>query len=162
MKHVYFSRCLEGAAYDWYCNILEYAPKVYWDLLPPAFSSHWNPITCNIRTVDVSPNLTPPDIICQQLTAQTTHVPPPADCATNSTLNWATDIDESIGPIPSASDFRPTTPLQLVCAPTEPTITCQTVTQQPKLYPLSQTPYPLLLNPISVTWHVHPVQMVSH
>jgi hypothetical protein len=28
MKHVYFSRFLEGAAYDWYCNVLEYAPKV--------------------------------------------------------------------------------------------------------------------------------------
>ena len=94
MKHVYFSRCLEGAAYDWYCNILEYAPKVYWDLLPPAFSSHWNPITCDIRIVDVSPNLTPPDNICQQLTARSAHVPPPADCATNSTLNWVTDIDE--------------------------------------------------------------------
>jgi hypothetical protein len=29
MKHVYFSRCLEGAAYNWYCNVLEYDPKVY-------------------------------------------------------------------------------------------------------------------------------------
>jgi hypothetical protein len=63
MKHVYFSRCLKGAAYDWYGNVLEYKPKVYWDLLAAAFSSHWNPITCDVHTVEVSLNLTPSDNI---------------------------------------------------------------------------------------------------
>ena len=58
MKHICFSRCLEGAGYDWYCNILEYDPKVYWDLLPAAFISNWIPITCDVHTVEVLLNLT--------------------------------------------------------------------------------------------------------
>jgi hypothetical protein len=99
-KHVYFCQCLEGAADDWYCNILEYEPKVYWDLLQAAFSSHWNPVTCDIRTVEVSLNLAPPGSIPQPLT---TYVPPAADCAANTTLNWATDVDESIDFVPIMS-----------------------------------------------------------
>ena len=43
-----------------------------------------------------------------------------------------------------------------------PLLPRQTVMWQLKPYPLSQPqPYPLLLNPIPVTWHAHPVQMVS-
>src|SRR5882762_3989044 len=122
LKHVYFCRCLMGAASDWYCNVLEYKRKLYWDLLQAAFSARWKPVTFDVHTVEVSPNLTPPDNI-RQLTARSAYVPPPADYATNMTLDWATDIDESIGPVPSASDFRPTTPSQLVCAPSEPTVT---------------------------------------
>jgi len=76
-KHAYFGECLTGPGEDWYCNVLEYKPKVYWDLLQAAFSSYWNPITCDIHTVEVSLNLTPPDNIHQALT---TYVPPPADC----------------------------------------------------------------------------------
>ena len=41
MGHIYFGTCLEGAALDWYCNTLEYELKVSWNLLPAAFSSHW-------------------------------------------------------------------------------------------------------------------------
>ena len=36
-------------------------------------------------------------------------------------FDWATEIDESIGPVPSVSDFRPTTPPQLVHTPPAPT-----------------------------------------
>ena len=53
MGHVYFGTCLEGAALDWYCNTLEYEPKVYWNLLPTAFSSHWDPITHGIHAQDI-------------------------------------------------------------------------------------------------------------
>ena len=59
MGHVYFGTCLEGAALDWYCNILEYEPKVYWYLLPAAFSSHWDPITHEIHAWDVLPSSSP-------------------------------------------------------------------------------------------------------
>jgi hypothetical protein len=122
-KHVYFCQYLKGTASDWYCNVLEYQLKLYWDLLQAAFSARWKPVMFDIRTVEVSLNLTPPDNICQPLTAQSAYIPLPADCAANTTLNWATDIDESISPIPSVSDFHPTTPLQLICVPTEPTVT---------------------------------------
>jgi hypothetical protein len=154
-KHVYFCRCLKGAAKDWYCNVLEYKPKVYWDLLAAAFSSHWNPITCDIRTVEVSPNLTPPDNICQPLTARSAYIPPPSDYATNTTLNWATNIDESIGPVPSASDFRPTTPSQLVCAPSEPTVTPPNDDVATETIPVEPTPAaPILLDNRITTAHV--------
>jgi hypothetical protein len=33
MKHIYFSHCLEGATYEWYCHDLEYKAMVYWDIL---------------------------------------------------------------------------------------------------------------------------------
>ena len=59
MGHVYFGSCLEGEAMDWYYNILDYKSKVYWDLLPAAFSSHWDPITKEICMWDVLPSLTP-------------------------------------------------------------------------------------------------------
>jgi hypothetical protein len=36
-------------------------------------------------------------------------------------IDWVTDNDESIGPIPSASDFHPTKPPQPDCTPPEPT-----------------------------------------
>ena len=45
-----------------------------------------------------------------QLTARSAYGPPPADYTANMTLDWATNIDESIGPVPSASDFHPTKP----------------------------------------------------
>ena len=48
MKHVYFSRCLEGAALEWYCNDLEYRAKVYWDILSAAFDTRWKPTASNI------------------------------------------------------------------------------------------------------------------
>jgi hypothetical protein len=32
-------------------------------------------------------------------------------------FNWGNDNDESIGPVPRVSDFRPTTPPQPVCTP---------------------------------------------
>ena len=59
MGHVYFGTCLEGAALDWYCNTLEYEPKVYWNLLPMAFSSHWDPITHRIHVWDILPSSSP-------------------------------------------------------------------------------------------------------
>jgi hypothetical protein len=43
LKHIYFCQCLKGAADDWYCNVLEYKLKLYWDLLQATFSAHWNP-----------------------------------------------------------------------------------------------------------------------
>src|ERR1700691_4181230 len=64
LKHTYFGECLTGPGKDWYyCNVLEYKPKVYWNLLQAAISSHWNPITCDIHTVEVLLNLTPPNNI---------------------------------------------------------------------------------------------------
>jgi hypothetical protein len=96
MEHVFFSECLEGATLGWYCNVLEYKPKVYWDLLPAAFSSHWNLFTCDVHTVKVLLNLTPLDNICQPLTAC---ILPTVDCTANMTLNWATDVDKSIGSV---------------------------------------------------------------
>ena len=39
MKHVYFSQCLKGAAYEWYCHDVEYKAKLYWDLLSAAFDT---------------------------------------------------------------------------------------------------------------------------
>ena len=59
MGHVFFSSCLEGAALDWYCTILEYKPKIYWNLLPATFSSHWNPITQKIHAQDTLPSSSP-------------------------------------------------------------------------------------------------------
>jgi hypothetical protein len=38
-------------------------------------------------------------------------------------LDWATNDDESIGPVPNASEFRPSTPAQPVCAPPRPAVT---------------------------------------
>ena len=52
-----------------------------------------------------------------QLTARSAYVPPPADYTANVTLDWATDTDESIGPVPSASDFRPTKPQSPLLSP---------------------------------------------
>ena len=54
--------------------------------------------------------------ICQ-LTARSAYVPPPGDYTANMTLDWATNIDESIGPVPSASDFHPTKPLSPLLSP---------------------------------------------
>ena len=67
MKHVYFSRCLEGVALEWYCNDLEYRAKVYWDILSAAFDTRWKPTTSNVHAVEVIhaiealPNSKPPD-----------------------------------------------------------------------------------------------------
>jgi hypothetical protein len=55
MKYVYFSQCLEGAAYEWYCHDLEYKAKLYWDLLSAAFDTRWKP-TSNVHTVDILQN----------------------------------------------------------------------------------------------------------
>jgi hypothetical protein len=38
-------------------------------------------------------------------------------------LDWATEINELIGPVPSVSNFRPATPSQPICAPLKPSIT---------------------------------------
>ena len=43
-------------------------------------------------------------------TAWSAYVPPLANYATNMTLDWATDIDESISPVPGMSNFHPTKP----------------------------------------------------
>jgi len=110
-KHVYFGECLTGPGYDWYCNVLEYKSKVYWDLLQAAFVARWNTVTHDVCTVEVSPNLKPPDNIRQQLTA---YIPPPADCTTNTTLDWAADVNESMGSVPVMSamvDPAPLTPI---------------------------------------------------
>ena len=73
-------------------------------------------------------------------TASTPVKPVPRE---HARVDWATDIDESIGPVPTPSDFRPTKPLspsaspnptprphanlvmpaQPVCAPPKPTVT---------------------------------------
>jgi len=94
----------------------------------------------NICTVEVSLNLTPPDNIRQPLTAQSAYVPLPVDCATNTTLNWVTDIHESISPIPSMSDFHPTTLSQLIFAPTEPTVTPPNGDAATETVPIEPTP----------------------
>jgi hypothetical protein len=75
-KHVYFCQCLKGAASDWYCNVLEYKPKLYWDLLQAAFSAHWKPVTFNVCVVEVLLSLTPPGKICQP---PATSIQPTAD-----------------------------------------------------------------------------------
>ena len=55
---------------------------------------------------------------------------PTANRAANPVLHeharfdWATNIDESIGPVPSPSDFRPDTPPQTVHAPPKPRHPC--------------------------------------
>jgi hypothetical protein len=52
-----------------------------------------------------------------QLTARSAYVPPPEDYTANMILDWATNIDESIGPVPSASDFCPTKALSPLLSP---------------------------------------------
>ena len=54
--------------------------------------------------------------ICQ-LAARSAYIPPPADYVTNVTLDWATDTDELIGPVPSTSNFRPTKLLSPLLSP---------------------------------------------
>jgi hypothetical protein len=94
LKHVYIGTCLEGAALDWYSHDLGNNIKVLWPLFPRAFIAHWQPIKFDIHTVKVLQNLTPLVNICQP---KTTHIPP---TVANTTLNWATNMNESIGPSP--------------------------------------------------------------
>ena len=54
MKHVYFSRCLEGAAYEWYSHDLAYAVKLYWVLLSDAFLTRWDTVAHDVPTVGLS------------------------------------------------------------------------------------------------------------
>jgi hypothetical protein len=53
-------------------------------------------------------------------TGRTAAVPAPHE---PTQLDWATDVDSSIGPVPSASDFRPATPPQSVRALPKPAVT---------------------------------------
>jgi hypothetical protein len=76
LKHVYFYQCFKGAASDWYCNVLEYKPKLYWDLLQAAFSACWKPVAFDVCAVEVLPNLTPPGKNCQP---PATSIQPTAD-----------------------------------------------------------------------------------
>jgi hypothetical protein len=50
MKHVYFSRCLEGAAYEWYSHDLAYAVKLDWILLSEAFLFRWDTVAHDVPT----------------------------------------------------------------------------------------------------------------
>jgi hypothetical protein len=51
MKHVYFSRCLEGAAYEWYSHDLAYGVKLDWILLSEAFLTRWDTVAHDVPTV---------------------------------------------------------------------------------------------------------------
>jgi hypothetical protein len=67
----------------------------------------------------------------------TRHQPTPFD--------WATDIDQSIGPVPSVSDFRPATPLQPTHTPSDRIPTAPAPTDgTPAAY---TSPAPALIDP---------------
>jgi hypothetical protein len=53
-KHVYFSQCLEGAAYEWYIHDLEYTAKLHWGLLSDAFLTRWNTVALDDPNVGSS------------------------------------------------------------------------------------------------------------
>jgi hypothetical protein len=53
-------------------------------------------------------------------------------------FDWATNINKSLGPVPSTSKFHPTTPPQLICTPPVPT-DCTSVAHMPNT--------PTLVNP---------------
>ena len=82
-----FWQLSRGAALDWYCNILEYKAKFYWNLLPAAFSSHWDTITQKIHVQDTLLSSSP---TLQALPLQT---PPTFESTTNQA--WRTTSDST-------------------------------------------------------------------
>ena len=81
MGHVYFCQCLEGAMFDWYCNTLDYKSKVYWNLLPATFSSHWDPITYNVHTLEILLSASP--TFKDDVIVPPPQLPPTAESTTN-------------------------------------------------------------------------------